>query len=672
MLTRLIPRYGSNSVSARTSLNRFTHSRSIIQVSEEVRHALETKQPIVALESTIISHGLPFPHNLDVARSLEAIVRENGCGCVPATMAIINGNIKVGLTPQDLQLLASPDAKVIKTSRRDFAHVVAGKLHGATTVASTMWIANQIGVHVFATGGIGGVHRGVSETMDVSADLTELGRTPVAVVCSGVKKTMGVTVATLNSNQFPAFYTRDSGIESPLTLPTEFEMAQLVKANLDLDLQSGLVIAVPIPEDKAPDAKLLQSVIEEAIQAAVSQGIHGKHVTPFILKRVAEKSKGLSLKANIALVENNARVGSRIAKHLADLYNPSSQSSRNYSTARSQSAENSRPIVIIGGTALDFTGKIDADTNPLYTSNPGIATQTLGGVGRNVAEACLRSGGNPVFVSAVGDDMVGRHCLDKLNSIGMDTTEIITSATESTAVYNAILDSKGDLVTAVADMRINKALNSVNVESLLIKFRPQLLAFDGNLDSSAMRRVLTDFKDCKSVNPRAMLCFEPTSVEKSKRLLNAMKDCSIRHIDIMVPNLMELEEMHQAGVELGLIYSAGQFKGPSKMNMWDRDIKLLQVLQLTTHLVVKNGIHGVKYFCDLGNNEVEARHFDAQAVSNMVSATGAGDTLLGVMLHVLTQTNMDFTRAIPEGMKAASLSVSSRGAVSENIKPFKL
>ncbi|TPX39152.1 pseudouridylate synthase [Synchytrium endobioticum] len=668
-----------------STIRRRAHSHQInpaIHLSDQVRDASTRGQPIVALESTIISHGMPYPTNLEVALSLENIVRQGGC--TPATMAIINGQVKAGLLPLELELLADPKTSVVKTSTRDLAHAVAGKRHGATTVASSMWIASQIGAKVFVTGGIGGVHRGVSDTMDVSNDLTELSRIKsVAVVCSGVKsildipktlehlETLGVPVATIKSKQFPAFYTRDSGIPSPLTLENELEAAKLIKANMDLRLPTGLVLAVPIPAEYAPDADHLQRIIDEAVQTAVALGISGRAVTPFILNRVAERSGGLSLKANVALVEQNARVGTRIARHLMELCTPST-----YTTSITRPASPPRaasPIMIIGGTALDVTGRIDKASpfSPaMHTSNPGTATYTLGGVARNMAEACARCGSNPVLVSAVGADIFGTYCLDAIKALGMDTSHIIITSERPTAVYNAILDSKGDLLTAVADMRINELLDSFDILKVLADVQPSILAFDGNLAASAMERVLTAFSQYKTSNEKAALCFDPTSNEKGRRLLQAMKAAGHCHIDVLAPNLFELKAMWEEAIRLNLIDSSRTLNSAnslSEADLWGEDVEMLQILQLVEHLVVKNGPRGVRYFRQDGKGHVSSHRFEAQAEHDVVSTTGAGDTMLGVMLHALTVTEMDFCRSIRAGMKAASLSVASKKAVSPRI-----
>ncbi|KAI8869893.1 indigoidine synthase A-like protein, partial [Ramicandelaber brevisporus] len=296
----------------------------------EVLSALKNGEPVVALESTIISHGMPFPDNLRTAQAVEKAVRD--AGSIPATIAILDGEVHVGLSADNLARFAeTPRNQVTKTSRRDFAAVMADRNRmGATTVASTVMAAHRAGISLFATGGIGGVHRGGESTMDVSADLTELGRSPVAVVCAGVKsildigrtleylETQGVTVATLGeTDDFPAFFVPKSGFRSPYQIKSAAEAAEIVRANRDLNAQSGMVFAVPIPADQAADAALIEKAIQQAIREMDEQGVAGRDATPFILGRVAQLTGGSSLAANIALVVNNARVGGEIARKVA-------------------------------------------------------------------------------------------------------------------------------------------------------------------------------------------------------------------------------------------------------------------------------------------------------------------------------------------------------------------
>ena len=296
-----------------------------LNFSAEVRSALDDKRPIVALESTIISHGMPYPKNVTTAREVESIVRKNGA--TPATIAILNGNIHVGLNDDQMESLGNSKG-VWKVSLRDMPYVVSQKLNGATTVAATMRIASMAGIKIFVTGGIGGVHRGAETTMDISADLTEMSQTNVAVVSAGVKsildigltleylETLGVPVVTFGSPDFPSFYSRKSGFATPLQLNSPKEIADLLKAKWEMGLNGSVMIANPIPADKEYPFDKMESHISSALNAAKEKGITGKETTPFILKFIADATGGESLESNIALVFNNAELGAKIAIEL--------------------------------------------------------------------------------------------------------------------------------------------------------------------------------------------------------------------------------------------------------------------------------------------------------------------------------------------------------------------
>ncbi|KAJ2045665.1 hypothetical protein GGI08_006750 [Coemansia sp. S2] len=301
-----------------------------LHLSPAVRDALANGEPVVALESTIISHGMPYPQNVETARQVEQIVKENGA--TPATIALIDGKIHVGLGDAELEQLGKSGKSAIKTSRRDMAAVLSQRLLGATTVSGTMVAAHMVGIQVFATGGIGGVHRGAELTMDISADLTELGRTPVAVVCAGAKsildlpktleflETQGVPVVAYGeSRRFPAFFSPDSGLLAPWAMQTPEQVARLIKTNAELGLMTGQVIAVPIPNEYAESSAEIERAINVAVREAEEQGIKGKECTPFLLQRIVELTGGMSLVANIALVKNNARVASQISTSLASM-----------------------------------------------------------------------------------------------------------------------------------------------------------------------------------------------------------------------------------------------------------------------------------------------------------------------------------------------------------------
>ncbi|SEJ44947.1 pseudouridine-5'-phosphate glycosidase [Bhargavaea ginsengi] len=304
--------------------------KQYLEFSKEVKEAIEAGKPIVALESTIISHGMPYPQNVQTAREVEQIVRDGGA--VPATMALIDGKIKIGLSDDELEMFGNAD-NVAKASRRDIGYLLATKQLGATTVAATMICADLAGIRVFVTGGIGGVHRGAETTMDISADLDELGKTNVAVVCAGAKsildigltleylETKGVPVVGYGTDELPAFFTRKSGFPLSISTDSAEEVAGMLKAKWDLGLEGGAVIANPIPEDDELDPAFINGIIENALKEAEANGISGKETTPFLLGKVKELTEGKSLVANIALVKHNAKVGTGIAVAYNELNN---------------------------------------------------------------------------------------------------------------------------------------------------------------------------------------------------------------------------------------------------------------------------------------------------------------------------------------------------------------
>ena len=294
-----------------------------IDIKPEVAEALQSKQPVVALESTIISHGMPYPKNMETALQVEAVVRKEGA--IPATIALMDGKIKVGLHQSEIQYLAKKGREVIKTSRRDIPYVLSHKLTGATTVAATMIAAELAGIKIFATGGIGGVHRGASETFDISADLQELAKTNVAVVCAGIKsildlgltleylETMGVPVLGYQTDELPAFYTPKSGFKVDYKMDSPQEIAELLQVKWATGLTGGVVIANPVPEAHALDEQIMNKAITQALTEQQKAGIKGKDSTPFLLAKVKELTSGQSLVSNIELVLNNARLAAQIA-----------------------------------------------------------------------------------------------------------------------------------------------------------------------------------------------------------------------------------------------------------------------------------------------------------------------------------------------------------------------
>ena len=301
-----------------------------LDISPEVQAALKEHKPVVALESTIISHGMPYPQNVETALNVEKIIRENGA--VPATIAIIGGRLKAGLSKEEIEHLGKAGTAVTKVSRRDLPVLCAKGMDGATTVATTMIIAAMAGISVFATGGVGGVHRGAEVTMDISADLEELGRTNVMVVCAGAKsildlgltleylETKGVPVIGYGTSELPAFYTRKSGFGVDYRLDTPEELAAAFAAKMKMGLQGGMLVTNPIPEEYSMDPDRINAAIEQALAEAAEKGVKGKATTPFLLAKVKELTGGDSLNSNIRLVYNNAALAAKTAKALKEMY----------------------------------------------------------------------------------------------------------------------------------------------------------------------------------------------------------------------------------------------------------------------------------------------------------------------------------------------------------------
>ena len=300
-----------------------------LDIKPEVAEALAAGKPVVALESTIISHGMPYPQNVQTALEVERIVRANGA--VPATIAVIGGRLKAGLTAEEIEYFGKKGQAIAKASRRDLAVLCARGEDGATTVTTTMIIAHMAGIRVFATGGIGGVHRGAETTMDISADLEELGQTPVMVVCAGAKsildlgltleylETKGVPVIGYGTEELPAFYTRTSGFRVDYRMDTPAELAKAFKTQNDLGFPAGMLVTNPIPEEYAMPLEVITAAIDKAIAESVEKGIHGKQTTPFLLARVSELTGGDSLASNIQLVFNNARLAAKTAVEYCNL-----------------------------------------------------------------------------------------------------------------------------------------------------------------------------------------------------------------------------------------------------------------------------------------------------------------------------------------------------------------
>eukprot|EP00981_Chlorochromonas_danica_P006856 scaffold1498_cov180-Ochromonas_danica.AAC.7 len=468
-------------------LNKRNHLLSITRKASSLKNlvleATAQNRPVVALESTIISHGMPYPQNLECALQIEELVRSEGA--IPATVALMDGVPHVGLTHDQLFLLAKNQAQVKKASTKDLGYCMAKGFTAATTVASTMTLAHQANIRVFATGGIGGVHRGVEETMDISADLFELSHTPVTVVCAGIKsildiakslevlETYAVPVLGYRTTTFPAFFTNDSGISVSQLAQSSDEVARIMFSHYDqLRLSSGMVVAVPNPQPA--DSVLINHAIQEALHVAKQSHITGAEITPFLLSYIEKLTHGMSLQSNIALVENNARIATQIAKDYCKIHQqkiqtrPQQQQQQqtpiqsvgqsdirsSVTTSSLESHQSSSPavkkpsvmsehnegnttttppsVVVVGGAVTDLIGTLRTNSPtsnaPFYppSSYPGSIARGIGGVGHNIANKLAHKNIPTALITALGDDSPGREILNnaKQNKIDMKYGDI--------------------------------------------------------------------------------------------------------------------------------------------------------------------------------------------------------------------------------------------------------
>ncbi|KAG7891362.1 hypothetical protein KL906_004702 [Ogataea polymorpha] len=679
--------------------------RYSVQVAAEIVNCLREGGPVVALESTIISHGLPYPANLEMALSVEQLVRAHGA--VPATIGFVNGRAKVGLSQGDLEALARPGEKY-KVSRRDIPYVMARQLTGGTTIAATMILAHRAGIDVFATGGLGGVSRPF-ELMDVSADLDELSKTPVAVVCSGPKsildvartmeylETKGVPVATLADGpktlNVPGFYTRDSGVASPFVLENTLEAARLVHSGKDgMRLENGYVFCVPPPADIALPAEYINRVIAQTQQEAEQLGVSGKQLTPFMLGRINEKTDGLSVKCNIEFVRNNAVVGSKIAAELAQLRSslqPVHQPSKNPAPKPAQeTTRKPARAVVVGSVALDSTSTVS--TVRFQDSCPGKTEYSVGGVGFNVALAAAAVGG-PQHVALVSGlnqaDFAGKTVMAAFAERGLRTDGLIHLAGR-TAQYTSVHDHRGDLVIACADMAIVEQLAPQHVVAKLEQLDPNYVLMDTNVSEAVMDAV---FDSC---NGATRLLVEPTSGTKARKLAQTTRlGCFPENrVHLITPTVLELESLYNA------FYAAGRFeavsswfnvldslninsalrnrleKQPMARQYLEKGV-LQQAFQLLPYfpaILVKDGRNGVVLVEIVGSETAEdaqsaafsvlhrgrnglgllVSHYPAQKIEehSIKSVTGAGDSLAGYLLARLAQT-----RALPFAAERGAL-----------------
>ncbi|KAK3087607.1 hypothetical protein FSP39_008289 [Pinctada imbricata] len=651
-----------------------------MEVSEEVADALHCGKGVVALESTIITHGMPFPQNLKTALSVEQKVRQ--FGSTPATIGIVKGKIKVGLSNEELEYLSDPSIEVIKTSRRDFPVVIGEKLNGGTTVSGTMVVAHMAGIKVFVTGGIGGVHRGVEQTMDISADLTELGRTPVVVVSSGVKsildigrtleylETQGVCVCSYgNSKNFPAFLSPKSGFSAPYNINDPDQAAKIIASHQSLGLDSGMLIAVPITDTYTNLWEEIESNIQTALEEARENNISGREITPYVLSRLNEISQGKSLQA-----KNNATVGSQIAKSLANYVTREKASHVTPSNHATVHTAKKPDVVVVGGSIVDFYARIHTkEFGSDGGTYPGSVQQSFGGVGRNVADCLSRLDVNTLFISAIGKD--SHNSPFKVYCKHMNQYGIAELRDHNTATYCAVLRDNGELVFGIGDMDIHSQITP----QYIAKFHDdivssKLICLDGNVTVEAMQYV------CELAKQNGVpVWYEPTDLHKAVKPFQTKVTSPVQYSS---PNMNELRVMStymSNGTDSHNTENVDEL--PQDQVIRECVDRLKTVITKIPVVIATIGHHGVVLCQRSCQGSAEDKYnvtvdwFPATChgakVKDIVSVSGAGDCMVAAVLSGLIK-GVAMETNIKSGLIAAQMSLQSHHAVPHNISPKSL
>ncbi|KAK4054846.1 hypothetical protein OIV83_000770 [Microbotryomycetes sp. JL201] len=688
--------------------------------------------------------SLPMPvkavHVIFIATELEAA----GClGVTPATIAILGGRIKVGLSNSQLDELAEKGdqakrdggAKLWKVGRRELGTAVVKRVDGGTTVSGTMAVAHMTGIKVFSTGGIGGVHRGAETSFDISSDLISLADTPVAVVCAGSKSILdigltleyleahAVPVAALGTPDWPAFYTPRSGFKAPMQLDDAKEVAKTIYMTDQLGLPSSLLLGVPIPQEYHAASDALQEAVEQAVLESVENGMSksGKAVTPWLLGRVAELTRGSSVDSNKALIKNNVKVGGQVASELSCLLNqnqsqltgfqPSAPTIKSTSGARPLQSRKS-PLVVIGSLAIDITMRALSD-DPSRTTAPGTVSLSIGGVASNVARAAYSIGVEDVkLIAPLGNDWTGDVAKRGLAESGLRDDGLLIDDARRTATCGILLDKEGDLFGGIADMDITEGMSADDVIEKLENSRPRVMCFDGNVNEHVMTEIV---QHCQANHVQTF--FEPTSNAKSIKSLRALAsispatDSERARVDYTTPNVHELSIMynyvrdnsHLAQFQMGLWFDFINVSAdalarslPAWINNEGVVVMAVQLLTCFRCLLVKSGERGVvvvqrvsgpanvAQWKRLGHangtvvaassggpdEAVVIRHYPSFTIdpSEIESVTGAGDNFAGALLAGLVnghdmQVPQSLDRLVSTAQKAAIATLKSPGAV---------
>lgn len=608
-----------------------------IQVHPKVQVALHSACAIVALESTIITHGLPYPTNLNTALALEAAVRT--AGATPATIGVLRGRVHIGLTGEQLTTLATEKDRR-KIARRDVGVAIAKKWNGGTTVSATMYLSRMVGIDVFATGGIGGVHRGVSDTWDVSADIGALAEGGQTVVCAGVKSILdidktvealesaGVTVLVWKQDLFPGFYTRCSATRAGVRVENAEEVARIYAGVRGLGKgRGGVLLAVGIEQEFEADGKIVERAIELGLREMEEKGITGKDVTPFLLRRVGELTGGESDRANVRLAVNNARVGGEVAVRIAKI-------------KREAMGEDERPeVLVVGGVGIDVVCDCKWKDVVMKTCNGGSIRMEAGGVGFNVGLAAKRFGEAKVaIVCSVGKDYVGEMLQGLMKEEGLDTRGVIRDG--RTGIACVIHDGGGDLMMGIGDFdgMSNVVEKGRDVIAKLLE-DVSIVCMDGNLSVDALGKVS---RLCDEAGVKTW--FEPTTTEKATRIVRAGIASEMHY---MSPNEMELRNMGRAAGVLNVEGDRGLFECATTLLGEGRGV-----------ILCTRGAKGVRRFRANGN----VKDFEAVKLVRVENSSGAGDCFAGACVAALAKGEEEDV-AIEKGIKAAALCCASNKTV---------
>uniref|UniRef100_A0A0K0FTR8 PfkB domain-containing protein n=1 Tax=Strongyloides venezuelensis TaxID=75913 RepID=A0A0K0FTR8_STRVS len=650
-------------INIKRNLYRKINFPNFIKISEEVKESLINNKPIVALESTVITHGLPFPENIKLGNDIEDIVRNENC--TPATISLIDGYINIGTSKEDLQKLGSPNNNPVKVSTRDIGNTLNSKRYGGTTVAATMFLSNLVGIKFFSTGGIGGVHRDVGETFDISCDLIELGRTPVVVICSGVKsildvpktleflETQGVNVIVNDEDwDFPGFFVKKTGLKGCYGEKSLMEIAKIIKFSEDIGSKCGTLVSVPIPEEASINGMEIEKAINDALEECKRMNIGGKEVTPFILKKVRELTKGTSLTSNIALLKNNAKIGSILANKYFQILNNEEKSVIKSCNEENETVKNKKQVTVIGASIIDIDALTDMKIEGTGASYSGKIYLKPGGVGRNHADALTKLGISTTLISAIGKDQFGLAM--KQFCRHMDMTNVLSVSTHSTPVYSG-LTSEGNVFCGILSLGdIMSCLSPEFIEEKEdIISSSEYLVLDGNLNKETLEKAIEIGRFYKK-----QLWYEPTDIFKVKKIFG-LDNKIIKGINYFSPNRREFNEYCLLNnVKMNLKYGQEEITSLIKENhnsLFNDDMKLCLVTLDKEGVVAWDNVNKKIY------------QSGPPKYSNLLSASGAGDCFNSAFIASVLN-NKSISEALIIASDCARQSLESEKAVPDVLK----